>query len=239
MASWAGAAAMIALEDIRLRQGDFRLEGALEVPAGALCALIGPSGGGKSTILNVIAGFAPAEGRVRVAGRDVSRLPPAERPVSMLFQEHNLFPELTARANVALGASLALRPPPEALARADAALAAVGLEGLGERLPAELSGGQRQRVALARALLRDRPALLLDEPFAALGPGMRREMLGLVEELRRRRGLTVILVTHDPEEARRADLAAVAAEGRFGPAMPAEALFRAPPPALRAWLGED
>ncbi len=228
---------MISLRDIRADIGGFRLEGGFDVPAGALCALIGPSGGGKSTILNIIAGFAEASGEVRIDGRDVSAKPPAERPVSMLFQEHNLFPALDARANVALGASVALRPPPEALERADAALASVGLAGLGARLPAQLSGGQRQRVALARALLRDRPVLLLDEPFAALGPGLRREMMALVNGLRARTGLTAILVTHDPDEARAADLAAVAAEGRFGPATPADALFADPPRALRDWLG--
>ncbi|MFT4792003.1 MAG: thiamine transport system ATP-binding protein [Paracoccaceae bacterium] len=220
-----------------LRDRDFALTGGFSVPRGAMMALIGPSGGGKSTALDIIAGFVDADAEVRIDGRDVSALPPAARPASMLFQEHNLFPHLTTLENVALGADPSWRPNRAARAKAEDALEAVGLGGLGARHPAALSGGQRSRAALARALIRARPVLLLDEPFAALGPGMRRDMLALVRSLQARAGTTVVLVTHDPDEARAADLAAVAADGQITEATGSATLFADPPPALRAWLG--
>lgn len=220
-----------------LRDRSFALSGGFSVPRGAMMALIGPSGGGKSTALDVIAGFVDADAQVMIDGRDAASLPPAARPVSMLFQEHNLFPHLPVLDNVALGADPSWRPGRAARAKAAEALEAVGLGGLGARLPAALSGGQRSRAALARALIRARPVLLLDEPFAALGPGMRGDMLALVRSLQARAGTTVVLVTHDPDEARSADLAAVAAEGRITEAAPSAALFADPPPALRTWLG--
>jgi thiamine transport system ATP-binding protein len=220
-----------------LNDRKFTLSGGFDVPRGAMMALIGPSGGGKSTALDVIAGFAEADATVTIEGRDVSALPPAARPASMLFQEHNLFPHLTALENVALGADPSWRPGRAARAKAAEALQAVGLEGFDARRPAQMSGGQRSRAALARALIRARPVLLLDEPFAALGPGMRRDMLALVRALQARAGTTVVLVTHDPDEARAADLAAVAADGLISAATNSAALFADPPPALRSWLG--
>jgi thiamine transport system ATP-binding protein len=232
-----GAAPGIELRLRALRGRAFTLTGGFCVPRGAMLALIGPSGGGKSTALDIIAGFVDADAEVRIAGEDVGALAPAARPVSMLFQDHNLFPHLSALDNVALGAEPVARPSAAARARAAQALSSVGLAGLEGRRPAALSGGQRSRVALARALIRARPVLLLDEPFAALGPGMRRDMLALVREVQARTGASVILVTHDPEEARAADFAAVVADGAIGPARPAGALFDDPPPALRTWLG--
>ena len=124
-------------------------------------AMIGPSGGGKSTILDAIAGFAQSTGALRLDGRDLAPLAPVDRPVSMIFQDHNLFPHLSAAENVALALSPNLTLSAADGARVDATLAEVGLEGFEDRRPANLSGGQRQRVALARALLRDRPVLLL------------------------------------------------------------------------------
>lgn len=232
---------MIRLEGAEARLGSFRLRAALALERGAHLTLIGPSGGGKSTLLNLIAGFVPlASGRVTLDARDMGAAPPARRPVTMLFQEHNLFPHLDAAANVGLGIDPGLRLSAADRARVSAALTEVGLEGFGARMPADLSGGQRQRVALARALLRERPILLLDEPFAALGPAMRAEMLGLVAALRERRGMTVVMSTHDPEEARRADgLAAFVAEGAVSTPAPVGALLDAPPPALAAYLGDQ
>ena len=233
---------MIALEGMVAQSGDFILRTDLAIPKGAFCALIGPSGGGKSTLLLAIAGFvAVTAGRVVVAGRDLAGLAPAARPVSLLFQDNNLFPHLSVAQNVGLGLRPDLRLSAAQAARVEAALAETGLEGLGARLPDQLSGGQRQRAALARALLRDRPALLLDEPFAALGPGLRAEMLALVRAAAAPRATTVLMVTHHPGDARTADLAAFCASedgaGRIDGARPSAALFADPPPGLAAYLG--
>ncbi|TIW68103.1 MAG: ATP-binding cassette domain-containing protein, partial [Mesorhizobium sp.] len=164
----------------------------------------GPSGSGKSTLLNLVAGFeAPRSGRVLIDGSDVSAAPPSARPVSMVFQENNLFAHLSVERNVGLG-----RSPSLGLGEADhaaiaEALARVGLAGKERRLPRELSGGERQRVALARVLVRDRPVLLLDEPFASLGPALRDDMLDLLANVHAERQMTVLFVTHQPEDARR------------------------------------
>jgi thiamine transport system ATP-binding protein len=120
----------------------------------------------------------------------------------MLFQDHNLFAHLDVTANVGLGIDPGLRLSAADRERVRTALAEVGLAAFEHRKPAELSGGERQRVALARCLVRDRPILLLDEPFAALGPRMRRDMLDMVDALRRNHGLTVLMVTHSPADAR-------------------------------------
>lgn len=207
---------MLKAADLTLLYPDFRAVYDLTVPRGALCALIGPSGGGKTTFLHAVAGFAePHSGRLAFDGTDMLGLPPAKRPLSMLFQDHNLFPNLTAADNVGLGIDPALRLKPVDRDRVAGALQRVGLSGLGLRMPAEMSGGQKQRVALARALVRDRPLMLLDEPFSSLDPGLRREMIALVDGLRRERDMTVLLALHTPEDVRRtADLVAFIAEGR-------------------------
>jgi thiamine transport system ATP-binding protein len=230
---------MLALERVAVALGGFRLAADWAVAAGSATALIGPSGSGKSTLLGLVAGFvAPAAGRVLWQGRDLTGLAPAERPVTLLFQEHNLFAHLTAAQNVGLGLRPDLRLGGEGWQRVEAALAEVGLGGLGARRPRELSGGQRQRVALARALLRARPVLLLDEPFAALGPGLRAEMLDLVARIREEQGATLVIVTHAPEDARRIAGQVVLVEGGVAhPPVATEQLFAEPPPALRAYLG--
>ena len=182
--------------------------------------------------------MAPARGRLLWDGRDITGLAPAERPVTLLFQEHNLFAHLSAAQNVGLGLRPDLRLGREGWARVEAALAEVGLEGMGMRRPGQLSGGQRQRVALARALLRARPVLMLDEPFAALGPGLRAEMLDLVARIREEQGATLLIVTHSPEDARRIAGRVVLVEGGVAHAPVAtERLFADPPPALTDYLG--
>ncbi len=146
----------------------------------------------------------------------------------MLFQDHNLFPHLSAAENVGLGIHPSLRLTAGERAGVAAALGRVGLAGLGDRRPAELSGGQRQRVALARALLRKRPLVLLDEPFGGLDPGLRKEMVALVDSLRRDEGLTVLVSIHTPEEiGDAADLMAFVAEGRILDVAPPADMFRA------------
>ncbi|MBX3529367.1 MAG: thiamine ABC transporter ATP-binding protein [Rhizobiaceae bacterium] len=213
----------------------------LTLPAGAIVALMGPSGSGKSTLLSLIAGFeTPSSGRVVIGGRDVTREPPAARPVSMVFQENNLFGHLDVTANVGLGRSPALRLSAQDKADVAAALARVGLAGMEKRLPRELSGGERQRVVLARVLVRDRPVLLLDEPFAALGPAMKGDMLDLLRELHAERGMTIVMATHDPDDARAlsSSLAFVEA-GRIDAFGPTEGFFGdAAPQAFRRYAGE-
>ncbi|MCB1349361.1 MAG: ATP-binding cassette domain-containing protein, partial [Maritimibacter sp.] len=181
---------------------------------------------------------APEAGRVLWDGADLTGTPPAARPISMVFQDNNLFPHMTAAQNVGLG----LRPDLklDAGERRDvaAALERVGLGGFGDRKPGQLSGGQAARVALARVLLRHRPILLLDEAFDALGPALRVEMLDLVAGLADETGATLLLVTHAPEDARRiADSVVLVADGvAHAPVATAE-IFANPPEALRDYLG--
>jgi thiamine transport system ATP-binding protein len=231
---------LLEVADLVLNYTDFHARYTLTVPARALCGLIGPSGGGKTTLLHAIAGFEhPSSGSLRFAGQDLLRLRPAERPLSMLFQDHNLFPHLTAFANVAIGVDPSLRLDQQEREAVFEALARVGLTGLDGRRPAELSGGQRQRVSIARALVRKRPLMLLDEPFGGLDPGLRKEMIALVDELRRSEGLTVLVSIHTPEDlGEAADLMAFVAEGRvLAVAKPDEMLAGALNPAVARYLG--
>ena len=220
---------MLELDDLIIRYPDFTGRYSLTVARGALCAVIGPSGGGKTTMLHAIAGFEPVlGGAARFDGHDLAALPPALRPCSLLFQNHNLFPHLTASQNVALGLK-----PGLSLSKAERgivadALASVGLDGEPHRLPGELSGGQRQRVALARALVMRRPLLLLDEPFGALDPGLRKAMITLTDSLRRQHGLTVLMTIHTPSDIGHvADLVAFVAEGAVQCVGPAHEMLKA------------
>ena len=156
----------------------------------------------------------------------------------MLFQDNNLFPHLSVAQNVGLGIRPDLRLAPVDAARVEDALTRVGLAEHSGKRPGALSGGQQSRAALARVLVQARPWVLLDEPFAALGPALRTEMLGLVRDLVDETGAGLIMVTHAPEDVRRiADEAVFVAEGRAEPPRPAAALMDNPPPALRAYLG--
>ncbi len=198
------AGAAIELDRVIFSYGEASMAFDLALEAGSIAAIMGPSGSGKSTLLNLVAGFeTPETGRVLIGGVDVTHVPPAARPLSMVFQENNLFAHLDVAANVGLGRSPALQLTAGDRAAISEALVRVGLGGKEHRLPRELSGGERQRVALARVLVRDRPMLLLDEPFASLGPALREDMLGLLADLHAERGMTVLFVTHQPEDARR------------------------------------
>ena len=228
------------LEALHAQAGSFTLTADLQIDAGARVAVIGPSGSGKSTLLDVIAGFrAPQSGRIVWGDKDITRLGPAERPISVLFQDTNLFPHLSVRQNLAL----ALNPRTGRLRdgdadRIDAVLTRVGLTGFASRQLSEMSGGQHSRAALARVLLQGRPILLLDEPFAALGPALKVEMLDLVTEVAQAEGLTVLLVTHDPSDARRfADQTIVVENGTVAAPRPTKALLDNPPAGLRDYLG--
>ncbi len=230
---------MLHLDHLDLSLPDFSLTADWQVPDGARVAIIGPSGAGKSTLLNAIAGFVvPTAGRIRWDGQDLAPLSPGDRPVSILFQDQNLFPHLTLTQNLGLGLSSRLRLTAQDQANIARALDRVGLSGLGQRRPAQLSGGQQGRAALARALLRARPLLLLDEPFAALGPALKFEMLDLVAAVADETGATVLMVTHDPDDAQRfADQTVLLADGLALAPVATRDLFANPPQALRDYLG--
>lgn len=175
----------------------------LNVQKGERVAIIGESGAGKSTLLNLIAGFdVPTSGEIWLDNCNHTRTEVANRPVSMLFQDNNLFPHLTVEQNIglALVPSLSLSSK-QKIQVADIA-EKMGIKELLDRRADQLSGGQKQRVALARTLLRDKPILLLDEPFSALDPKRREELQSLVAQLCQERQLTLLMVTHQIEESR-------------------------------------
>ena len=192
---------MIRLDNVFLADDTLPMTFDLQVAAGERIAIIGPSGAGKSTLLNLIAGFVlPTQGNIWLNGENHTRSAPYERPVSMLFQENNLFPHLTVQQNLALGLKTSLKLTALEQDQIERVADAVGLTSFLSRLPNSLSGGQKQRVALARCLLRDKPILLLDEPFSALDPELRMDMLNLIDELCHSKNLTLLLVTHQPSE---------------------------------------
>ena len=192
---------MIRLDNVFLADDTLPMTFDLQVAAGERIAIVGPSGAGKSTLLNLIAGFVlPTRGEVWLNGENHTQSAPYERPVSMLFQENNLFPHLTVQQNLALGLKTSLKLTALEQDQIERVADAVGLTSFLSRLPNSLSGGQKQRVALARCLLRDKPILLLDEPFSALDPELRLEMLNLIDELCHSKKLTLLLVTHQPSE---------------------------------------
>lgn len=230
---------MLWIDQVTLDWDGFRLSADFQVPQGARVAVIGPSGGGKSTLLMALAGFLrPKAGRILWQGRDITALAPAARPMAILFQDQNLFPHLTLAQNLGLAMDPNLRLTADQQLRIARVLDRLGLAGLDQRRPGQISGGQAARAALGRVLLQDRPVLLLDEPFAALGPALKADLLGLVADLAAESGTTVLMVTHDPADARRfADQTVLVAEGRAYPPAPTVELFANPPPALRDYLG--
>jgi putative spermidine/putrescine transport system ATP-binding protein len=192
------------LDHLSRRYGEFWAvrDMSLDVADGEFVVLLGPSGCGKTTTLRMIAGFVePSAGVVRLAGSDVTALPPWRRNAGLVFQSYALFPHLTVNQNVAFGLEMRRVPRAEAETRVAEALKLVRLSHLGERLPRQLSGGQQQRVALARALVFRPDVLLLDEPLSNLDAKLRQEVRVEIRELQRELGLTTVMVTHDQEEA--------------------------------------
>ena len=208
---------MLKLTDVTWLYQHLPMRFTLSVQQGERIAVLGPSGAGKSTLLNLIAGFLqPASGSIAIDNRDFTDAPPAKRPVSMLFQENNLFTHLTVRQNIALGMDPGLKLNDTQRQKLEKIAGQMGITTFIDRLPGELSGGQRQRVALARCLVREQPILLLDEPFSALDPALRQEMLALVQEVCQRQQLTMLRVSHSIEDAARiAPRSVVIAEGRI------------------------
>lgn len=193
--------ATIELQDARLILGSRRFHFDCGFERGRITAIVGPSGSGKSTLLNLVSGFErPESGGVLIDGLDVTERAPAERPVSLIFQDNNLFSHLDLFTNIGLGIHPAMRLSPADRKAISDALVRVGLPGYERRLPGSLSGGERQRAAFARALVRHRPVLLLDEPFAALDPGLRAAMVELLADLHAETRATILLVTHDPRD---------------------------------------
>jgi sulfate/thiosulfate transport system ATP-binding protein len=209
----------IEVQGISKRFGEFvALEDVtLEVPEGALTALLGPSGSGKSTLLRIIAGLEqPDQGVVRIAGQDVTSARPQDRGIGFVFQHYAAFAHMTVFNNVAFGLKIRKRKPDEVRARVEELLALVGLTQWAGQRPHQLSGGQRQRMALARALAVEPQVLLLDEPFGALDANVRAELRRWLRRLHDEQGVTTVLVTHDQEEAMEvADTIAVMNKGQI------------------------
>ncbi|MFH4747624.1 thiamine ABC transporter ATP-binding protein [Vibrio harveyi] len=194
---------MLVLDDVQYtyQRELFRFE--LDIQRGQIVSLMGPSGAGKSTLLALVAGFInPDQGDILVDGESIVSKEPYLRPFSMLFQEHNLFAHLSVRDNIGLGLHPGLKLTTDQELLVEQAAMQVGVAEYLDRLPEHLSGGQRQRVALARCFVQPHPMWLLDEPFSALDPVLREEMLTLVKQLAAERGITVLMVTHHLSDAR-------------------------------------
>ncbi len=178
---------------------DYKFE--LSIAAGEILGLTGKSGSGKSTLLDLIAGFLmPVSGDVMIGGQSLLPLPPEDRPLTILFQKNNLFDHITAAQNVGLGINTSLRLTATQQNQVDQALDRVGLAAAANQRASSLSGGEQQRIALARSLVRNKPVLLLDEPFSALDADTRAEMLQLVREIVDEKQLATLMVTHDPKD---------------------------------------
>jgi thiamine transport system ATP-binding protein len=215
---------MLSLEDLRAAFDHPVLEGVdLTVPTGSIVCILGPSGGGKSTLLRAVAGLVAYSGVIRIDGRDLDGVPAHRRDVGLMFQKDLLFPHLDVAGNVGYG--LQRRDP----RRVAELLDLVGMPGYGPRSVETLSGGQAQRVALARALARNPRVLLLDEPFGALDVVLKAELVLDVQRLLREQGTTVLAVSHDRQEAfTLADEVAVLRGGRIVQQTSPQELWRAP-----------
>jgi sulfate transport system ATP-binding protein len=209
----------VALEDV-----------SITVPDGSLTALLGPSGGGKSTLLRVIAGLEePDAGTVLIGRQEVTSHPPQRREVGFVFQHYAAFKHMTVADNVAFGLVVRKRPKADVKHRVQELLELVGLAHLGERFPSQLSGGQRQRMALARALAVEPRVLLLDEPFGALDARVREELRAWLRRLHDEVHVTTIFVTHDQEEALEiAEQIVVINEGRVEQSAPPQEVYDRP-----------
>ncbi len=222
----------IEARNVTKRFGDFVAldDVSVEVPSGSLTAILGPSGGGKSTLLRVIAGLeTPDSGEVFISGRETTALSPQKRGVGFVFQHYAPFTHMTVFDNIAFGLTIRRRPRAEIRARVEELMELVQLPGLAKRYPSQLSGGQRQRMALARALAAEPEVLLLDEPFGALDARVRKELREWLRRLHEQTHVTTIFVTHDQEEALElADTVVVMNAGRVEQVAPPRELYDEP-----------
>ena len=182
--------------------GGFRLTADFEIERGSLISIVGPSGAGKSTILNALAGFIPlTSGVIKWNGSDITKLDPGFRPLSILFQDYNLFSHLTVKDNIAIGLRPNLKLDDLETEMVNSVIEEVGLSKFKFIKPFQLSGGQRTRVSLARSIVRSKPILLLDEAFSGLGPALRSEMIKLIKDKSIKEGITLIMVSHHIKDA--------------------------------------
>jgi sulfate/thiosulfate transport system ATP-binding protein len=212
----------------------------VSIDRGKLTALLGPSGGGKSTLLRIIAGLEePDTGRVYIDGQDMTRTPARRRGIGFVFQHYAAFPHMSVWDNVAFGLKIARTDKASTKRRVDELLDLVHLAGLAHRYPAELSGGQRQRMALARALAVEPRLLLLDEPFGALDVKVREELRAWLRQLHEQVNATTVFVTHDQEEAMElADQIVLINQGQVEQVGPPEELYDHPASAfVMSFLG--
>ncbi len=214
----------------------------LKIASGQYYVLLGPSGGGKTTLLRLIGGFLrPTNGQIYLHGHDVSNVPPNLRPTSMVFQSYALFPHMTVAGNVGYGLKLKKLPSAEIAEKVVAMLSLVGLSGFEDRLPHELSGGQQQRVQLARALVLESDVILLDEPLAALDAKLRKDMCFELKQIQEQVGITFVHVTHNQEEAMTiADRIAIIADGELIEEGTPQDIYREPVKRFTAgFIGEN
>lgn len=230
---------MITLNDLTYIYEHQPMRFSLNISDGERVAILGPSGAGKSTLLALIAGFLMADqGVVTLDGVNHTHTPPSKRPVSMLFQENNLFSHLSIEQNLGLGLDAGLRLNGAQKKRLNEIAQQVGILDCLPRLPSQLSGGQRQRAALARCLLHDQPILLLDEPFSALDPALRGEMLQLLDQVCSEQNLTLLMVSHNLDDAARiATRTLLVADGRIAYDGTTQDLLDGKDPAAAALLG--
>ncbi|MEF8788434.1 MAG: ATP-binding cassette domain-containing protein, partial [Planctomycetota bacterium] len=222
---------MLSIEGLSRRMGDFALGDIdLRIEEGEFFVLLGPTGAGKSVLLEMVAGFsAPDTGRICIDGRDAARLPPEERNVGVVYQDHMLFPHRSARANIRYGMRMRGVPDGEARRRVEELSEALHIKHLLDRRPGSLSGGEKQRVALARALAPRPRLLLLDEPFSSLDPPVRESLRGELRELHGRLSFTTLMVTHSRAEARAlGERVGVMHDGTIEQTGPPEAVFGRP-----------
>jgi sulfate transport system ATP-binding protein len=232
----------ITASGVSKRFGNFQAleDVSIEVPGSSLTALLGPSGGGKSTLLRILAGLeTPDRGTVSIGGDDITRTRPRERGIGFVFQHYAAFKHMTVAENIGFGLRIRHQPKAAVRKRVDELIQLVHLEGLASRYPAQLSGGQRQRMVLARALAVEPRVLLLDEPFGALDAAIRAELREWLRRLHEQVPVTTIVVTHDQEEALElADQIVLVHRGRVEQAgTPADLYDRPASPFVMTFIG--